>query len=144
MLLLMLESKTKCAARPQSSVFGRAAAKDDDYLLCSALRGIQNHFPDAGRRRKIDIVLVRLQATHAGRFTHFHHGELLVLDPAVTRFDLASERILRFTFHPRSAERLRDDFRSAFAAVGHRRDVDLGIRQNIAKPTPNATSSFCR
>src|SRR5437588_5828056 len=128
MLLLLLESKTECPRHAESAVVGRAAAQANNDLLRISLGGIQNHLPNPESARKIDIVLIRPQSPHTGRFTHFHHSELLILDPAVTRFDFAAEWIVRFTFQPHSAERLRDDFRSAFAAIGHRRNVDPGTR----------------
>jgi len=44
------------------------------------------------------------------------------------RLDLATERIVRFTFQPRTAESIGNRFRGSLAAVRHWRDVDLGIR----------------
>src|SRR5438105_2233548 len=89
------KSKSERARHSKSAIIRGTATKSDNDLLRASLRGIQNHVTDAEGAGKIDIVLIRLQTTHPGGLAHLHDCELSVFDPAITRFDLAAERIVR-------------------------------------------------
>ena len=67
-----------------------------------------------------------------------------MLDPGVTRVDLTAERIVCVTIHPRTTERVTNNFGCTFAAIGHRHHVDLCVRQNIAQTSCDIFRDFAR
>ena len=142
--MLVIESKTECPRHSESTIVRCAAAESDDDFFRVARGRIQNHFANAKRSCQLGIQFVRPQSPHSGGFAHLHHREFAIVDPTVSRFDFATERIVRFAFHPRTAERLRNYFGSSFAAVRHRYDVDLCIRQNFPQTVSDCIRNFAR
>jgi len=70
----------------------------------------------------------------------------MVSNPTVAGFDLATERIVRFAFYPRTAERVGNNFGGPLAAVRHRHDSIFASGKfsrrpaAIASPTSRALS----
>src|SRR5437588_9152008 len=136
------KSKTKRACHSKSAVIRRAATETDDDFFRAAVSRVQNYFANAGCGCDLGIQFVRLQTAHPGRFAHLHYREFAIVDPAVTRFDFTTKRIVGFAFEPGATERLRNYFGGPLTAVSHRYNVDLRLRQNIAQSRGNCFSNL--
>ena len=142
--VLVIEPKAQRARHAGAAVVCGAAAEADDDFLRAALHRIRNHLADAERGGANRISFVFREATHAGGLAHFHHRKFFMFDPAVTRIDLAAQRVVRLAFQPETATRIANRIRSSLAAVCHRHNVDLRIRQRIADSLGDVFRDFAR
>ena len=143
-MLLIEKSKPKRTRESESAIVRRAAPETNDDFLRTTRRRVENHFTNAERVRQIDILFVGAQSPHARGLAHLNHRQFTRVDVSVTRFDLASEWIVRFTCQPRAAERIANHLDRSVATIGEWHDVDLGVRQNFAQTSGDIFRDFTR